>query len=177
MKYYQSGFSLIALCLFAFASNLEAFVNLPEARSRHCPGPPGFPGPQGPDGPQGLPGVPGPDGPIGASGPQGPTGATGATDFVVYCSEAHVVFGNIPIPATGNLTGTGPGYSYTSTPTTIVVNFTISADYTLVANLVGGQDLLNIHAQVGDSITIDIDPTQTPTPTALTFVAAYCSEP
>ena len=84
-----------------------------------CPAPSGPPGLPGPDG------APGVDGPAGPTGPIGPAGAPGLDGIQNTSTPGCITFmiaGRIPVPLSGTTTGSGPGYSYTATPTTISID-------------------------------------------------------
>lgn len=82
-----------------------------------CPAPRG---PQGPPGPPGAPGENGDPGPIGIPGATGPTGTNGFENTTTTCN-LFMVAGRIPVPLTGSVSGGGPGYIYTATPTSISI--------------------------------------------------------
>jgi hypothetical protein len=100
-----------------------AYADIFFQHGRCCPGEMGPPGPQGP---AGLPGNPGPDGPPGVTGPTGAPGESGipgepSNVNSIGCSPTHL-FGRVPVPESGTITGSGPGYTFTSTPTFVTIS-------------------------------------------------------
>lgn len=102
-----------------------------------CPGPQGPPGRPGIDG---VDGATGPAGPAGATGPVGPAGPDGTNYATAGCASWLVVFGRIPLPVSGTVSGIGPGFSYTATPTTVTLITAANTSYSWTANAEGPRD-------------------------------------
>lgn len=121
-----------ALCSFS-AHNFDQ-----QAGGCHgCPGrqgPTGFTGPTGPIGPQGLQGPTGPTGGTGPTGPTGPTGLSGGTLIDTCPAFAELTSARIPVPLPGdpNITGSFPGFTFTSSIDQIQINWDSSTFFWIV---------------------------------------------
>lgn len=117
------------------------------------------PGPQGPAGAPGLPGPPGAPGAPGVAGPQGPIGLPGEQSLITPCI-LNWVGSVIELPPLGPPSGTGVGFTYTATSQQLVVNFTTSLTYTVVASSVNspvGQATITIERTGPSQVTINSD--------------------
>lgn len=111
-KTMRKGFFCFLAVLSVCLCNLPA-----QALGKCCPAPSGPPGAPGIIGIDGATGPQGPEGPI---GPPGPPGPVNPNLNAPNCSLV-ILGGRIPIPASGTLQGSGPGYIYVSTPTSVSI--------------------------------------------------------
>lgn len=105
--------ALTAMCSFSSVNLLK------EAGCKGCPGKQGPTGRTGATGPIGPVGPTGPRGATGSTGPTGPTGAVGLSggNLIDTCFDhAELVSARIPVPVLGdpNITGSFPGFTFTS---------------------------------------------------------------